>query len=311
MNFFSGTPFLETFGACFFPDQQRQIALFVVEDAVYRLLVVNGRPIVRWSFLDLLEPLEEVPAGARPRPLAYLPRVVKGVVTVDTWRAMPNAGGDICPLVDWSGFAGWDDYEAAGTRCGRNPESRRRRRALEREIGPLEFTIDTAGPEALAQAIAWKSAQYQATGQPDVFRDPRHARFYAELLRRGVIQISSLTAGGRRVAVHVSVHDRDRRRIWLSAYDGTLSRFAPGRLLQEALLEHSCRSGELECDMLLGAEPFKFAYATHVRICGPAGKEPLVARFERMARPRIKLALKDRPRIQACMRHLRHYLSDR
>lgn len=311
MNFFSSTPFLETLADCFFPGRDARIELCRVGGAAYRMLVVDGRPIRSFSFLDLLEPMAEAPRDIRLRSVGFLPRVALGERSVAAWQAAPDPTLDICPIVDWREVRDWESYEAEGGRCGRSAESRRRKRQLERAIGPLEMAVDTDDEAALNACLLWKSLRYRETGQPDVFADPRYARFYAGLLRRGLLRLTVLRGRDGIVAVHGCVLDGRRRRVWLQGYEPTLHATSPGRVLQEMLLEHSFRAEEREFDMLLGAEPYKFRYATHVRLCGPVGREPLAAHALRVLRPGIRAALRQLPWAQAPLRRLRQALADR
>ena len=60
----------------------------------------------------------------------------------------------------------------------------KRRRKVEREVGPVRFTAPAADTAAFDQLLAWKRAQYRATGQTDVFAAPWTTRAAARPVRR-------------------------------------------------------------------------------------------------------------------------------
>src|ERR1051325_8102784 len=76
---------------------------------------------------------------------------------------------EVSPQMDLSG--GYEVYaterRAAGSeqikKCGNLM------RRIEREVGPLRFVAQAADVAALQQTLAWKSQQYLAGGQPDLF----------------------------------------------------------------------------------------------------------------------------------------------
>lgn len=288
MNFFSTDPFLDALGEARFHGRRREPVHVAVEGRVYRVLSVDGRPVVSVPFLDLLEP-EDDAAPASARPIGWLPVALRGVVTVDGWRAEgapPEC--EPCPYLAWSAYPSW---EAASAALPRQADTRRKQRKLEAEIGPVRYVEDDADAAALRLCLEWKSHQYRATGHRDQFADPRNVRLFEGLRDRGALVLSSLYAGERLVAVHVGVRHDGRFMSWIPAYDPELQKYSPGRILQHAMMEDSYRRGDTEFDFLIGDEPYKYEYATHVRVAGPVGTPPLKLRARRAVKSAARAAL--------------------
>ena len=75
MNIFSTPLFLETAGALFYPRRRRTIETFLLDGRVLRLLVLDGKTVVRtMPFYDFPQPLESSAGSGGVRPLAYFPR---------------------------------------------------------------------------------------------------------------------------------------------------------------------------------------------------------------------------------------------
>lgn len=249
----------------------------------FRTLVgPSGKPLNGlWTF-----PLFWEPVGARDdaQPVHYLDSVCLAVTAAE---AAAERGRAAAPFVDWSGVTSWDVYVA-----GRTPATgvdgftslRRKQRKLERDVGPVEFDFDDREQATLETLFNWKSAQYRRTGLIDLFGLQRNREFYFEMARRGLLSVATLRAGGRLVAAHAGNHIGGRFLYRLPAYDPGFARYSPGGLLTTALVHRSFEVGDREFDFLIGAEPYKFTYATHVRWIGPLGREPLADRTQRTVR---------------------------
>ncbi len=317
MNFFSSDEFLESLAESFFPGQERSIGLFEVEGKTYRLLQVGrGRVITEWPFLDFVEPVD--PSGregatvrggadARPARLGYLPFALRGILPLSQWRPDAlEAGCEPCPFVDWSAFSGWEAYQEHLRGTVKLSDSRRRLRLLERDVGPVRVAFQDPEPDGvLAQCLRWKSEQYRESGYRDWFADRRYVALLEGVHARGALVFSSLRAGGRLVAAHLSALHEGRLCSWIPAFDRSLGRGSPGRLLLEAMLEESWRAGHRELDFLIGGETYKFDYATHVRAAGPVGTPPLLLRARREARRTARDALRRWPWLEARARAAR------
>ncbi len=305
MNFFSSDPFLESLAAAMFPGKQASVETFRVDDRAWRLLVVDGRKVITdIPFLDFIEPL----TGSFPeaRKLDFLPRVAFETIPVEAWSP-PPPGSDVepGPFVDWSRFATWQDFLAWVGRNGWSSDVPRKRRKLERDLGPVKLTLHDPRPGVLQDLMRWKSQQYVSTGVRDLFRDPAWVRFFDELQRRDALLVTSLSAGDRVVAVHVGMRFDGRFYWWIPAYDPELPRYSPGKILLHDLMERSQADGDRVFDFLIGGEAYKFQYATDVRIVQSAGTTPLALRLNRFVYRQLKEALQKSPELEAQLIRLR------
>jgi hypothetical protein len=313
MNIFSSPQFLETVADIGFPGRPRAIETVRVGTHRFRLLVVDGRRVVtRWPFLDFVEPLPEDEPGLPTRTLGYLPLASVLTQPAQGWKPEEHGPGvEPSPFVDWTRFARWEDFVALvqGRIGNLFPDSRRKRRKLERDVGPIRFLFHDERPEVLDTCVRWKSAQYIATGLRNMFADGRNVELFRRLAAAGLVRVSSLHAGDRLVAVHLGALHERRCYWWVPAYDPELGRYSPGRLMLEDLLEHSYRSGHAEWDFLIGNEDYKWHYATGNRVVAPLGTPPLSLRAGRLAKSGIKSVLQRSPwlweRAQALKRRLR------
>lgn len=310
MNFFSSEAYLDTLAAVRFAGRRFELATFAVEGRCFRLLHVDGvGPVVTddprpdaYHFLDFFEPLasaspETAETAAAPA-VRWLPRAALGAEAVTSATPGPPAlPGTPAPYVDWSRFPRWADFQAHVTvrRASLHADSRRKRRRLEERLGPLRYRGDDRRPEAFDAALAWKSAQYARTRVPDGFAIPQNVAMFRELIRRGLVTVSSLAAGERLVAVHLGVVWGRRFFAWIPAYEREVTVLSPGRLLLEHLLEESHGRGDLEFDFLIGDEPYKYHYATHHRLVGSLGTAPLPVSLRRAVRSSVKRALSRYP----------------
>jgi CelD/BcsL family acetyltransferase involved in cellulose biosynthesis len=145
------------------------------------------------------------------------------------------------PVVDLG-----DGYEAFAARLRSHSRDflsqvLRRRRKLEREVGPVTFewlTDDASG--AMRALREWKSQQYGRTGVWDRFARP----WIAEAVDRLSVSVdpdctgvlSVLRCGDRLAAVHLGLQSADRLCWWFPAYDPGLGRYSPGLILLLALI---------------------------------------------------------------------------
>lgn len=309
MSFFSSPPFLEVLASVYFRGRDTRVARFGVKESVFRLLEVDGRPIAAWPFLDFVEPLAQAETPhPEARPLDYLPKACLGTVPAPAWQSQGLASRfEPSPFVDFRGLPSWADFEALvrSRRSSLWADSRRQARKLEAEAGGLAFNFQDPRPEVLETCLRWKSAQYLASGFPDHFAVPGHARLFRELAGAGLLTVSSLSAGDTLAAAHIGVVYEGRFCYWIPAYEARLGGFSPGRLLLEFLLQESQARGLFEFDFLIGDEPYKWLYATHTRLIGPLGRPPLSVRLLRGVRASVKRLLSWSPRALALARRLK------
>jgi CelD/BcsL family acetyltransferase involved in cellulose biosynthesis len=318
MNFFSSDEYLDALATVWFSGRRCDIGLYVAEGRLFRLLEVEGLgPVVTdgprpdsYNFLDFFEPLasaaERTTTG---RLVRWLPRVALGAHEVTSVSPGPTArDGTPAPYVDWSRFPQWSAFEAhvAARRASLDHDSKRKRRRLEERFGPLRYRWDDRRPSVFDTALAWKSAQYARSRLRDGLAVPQNVAMFRELCRRGVVVVSSLSAGERVVAVHLGALWQRRFFSWVPAYDREATVLSPGRLLLEHLLLESHGRGDAEFDFLLGDEPYKYHYATHRRVVGPLGTPPFPVSLRKAVRSSVKRALARYPTLLEKARALKY-----
>jgi hypothetical protein len=291
-NLYASAAFLDAFAKIYFPSRECRVEDFELRGRVFRLLTVDGEPLVQErDFVDMHEPLP-LPAGhANRRKLRLLQGVSHALVEVAHYRDDPARGEFLgAPTTIWSGFGSWDDYLDLLRTRKVLADDRRRNRRLQEALGSLEYTSSDPGSDVLPTCFAWKSTRDRELGRTDLFAQAQHRAFFHELLARGLLRVSTLRAGGRLLAAWLgAVHER-RWTGWVFAFnpDPALSKYSLGRQLLYPMLEESYRSGQAEFDFSIGVEPYKLYFATHVRAVAPLGSLPLSQRLRVVARKLLK-----------------------
>jgi CelD/BcsL family acetyltransferase involved in cellulose biosynthesis len=134
-----------------------------------------------------------------------------------------------------------------GLAKGQIKNMRRCQRRVESEHGAVVAGRVPAQGEALAEAIAWKRAQYAATGRHDVLKP----RWVAALLERlggfedpGFrLELWRLAFGERIAAVELVLRAGREAQSWFPAYDKAFAAYSPGHLLAEAVFRGLAAEG--------------------------------------------------------------------
>jgi CelD/BcsL family acetyltransferase involved in cellulose biosynthesis len=144
----------------------------------------------------------------------------------------------------------------------------RRRRKLEREVGPVVCEWQSSQPgNDLRRLEEWKSGQYARDETWDRFAAP----WIAEAVRRlaqsrepdctGVL--TALRAGDRLVAAHLGLLGRDRLSWWFPAYDPELGRYSPGLILLLSLIAEAAERAVPVIDLGRGEHSYKLSVTPH------------------------------------------------
>jgi CelD/BcsL family acetyltransferase involved in cellulose biosynthesis len=116
----------------------------------------------------------------------------------------------------------------------------RKRRKVEREVGPTVFTARSASKADLERMIALKREQYRATSQTDIFSAAWTRKLLADLFA-----LESPGYGGALFTLHfgdqlaaVQFHLMGERTIhaWMIAHEPAFERYSPGLLLFQDIL---------------------------------------------------------------------------
>jgi hypothetical protein len=303
MQFYATDEYLNIAAQAYFPGRETDIELVKIGGKVFRLLVVDGKKAMSdLSFVDYLEPLENVDPSAPVRQANYAGSVVRGVMEASQWDRDNHLDLQPAPFVDWSGFDTFEDYESfLQSRSKRlYKDQQRRGRRLAEQFGELEFKMNDPGSDVLELAFEWKVQQFHDTGVPNYLADSRNRRYFELLRDNDLLTASTLRGDGRLLSVWLGfVHDGVWSG-WIFSYDKdpAFQKFSLGHQLLHSMLKESKRLGHREFDFSIGDEDYKWFYSTHVRVLGPVGTPPLAIRVGsavRKAKRNVKVALEKYP----------------
>jgi CelD/BcsL family acetyltransferase involved in cellulose biosynthesis len=165
------------------------------------------------------------------------------------------------PIIDLTtGYVSYyDKLNARSPKFCRNVE--RRTRNLEREIAELSFVADSDDLSVLESLLAWKSLQYQRTGQVDVFA----REWMVGLIKRLLVTrepefggvLSVLYAGGVPIAAHFGLRGGATLAHWIPSYDVDFHKYSPGHILNLRMCEFMPDAGIRVIDMGTGDQQYK------------------------------------------------------
>jgi CelD/BcsL family acetyltransferase involved in cellulose biosynthesis len=173
-----------------------------------------------------------------------------------------------CPTVELA--AGYEVFlqEARGHSKDLLAQVGRRRRKLEREVGPVVCEWQSTQPdEDLRSLYDWKTEQYRRDGTWDRFAQQWIARAVEQLASSrdptctGLL--TSLRAGDHLVAVHFGLLGTDRLSWWFPAYDPEFGHYSPGLILLLDLISESARRGVDRIDLGRGEHGYKLRVTSH------------------------------------------------
>ncbi|MBK3643562.1 GNAT family N-acetyltransferase [Streptomyces sp. MBT33] len=167
----------------------------------------------------------------------------------------------VSPVIDLT--SGYEAY--AGDLRGRAPARMRqleaKERRLTRSLGETSLVFEETAPERLDTLMRWKSAQYRAKGQVDLFaKPPVVALLHGLMSTRSATctgTLSTLYAGDRPVAMHFGLRSGRVLQYWFPAYDPEAARFSPGILLLLRMAEAAAAWGLERLDLGKGDERYK------------------------------------------------------
>lgn len=142
---------------------------------------------------------------------------------------------------------------------------RRRFRKAEREAGAVGFVVGGRDLALFNQMLAWKRAQYAATGKHDVLAAP-----WVQSLLRGLAsapgpglrgEVFGVTLAGKLAAVELFLREGDVLHAWFPAYDPAFAVFSPGHLLTELIVRHGAARGVKRIEFGPGEDEFKHAWS--------------------------------------------------
>jgi CelD/BcsL family acetyltransferase involved in cellulose biosynthesis len=158
----------------------------------------------------------------------------------------------------------------------------RRRRKLEREVGPVVCEWRSSQMDGDLQSLwRWKSDQYARDGTWDRFAEPWITEALRLLARSrdpsctGLL--TSVRAGNQLVATHFGLLGTDRLCWWFPAYNPDFARYSPGLILLLDIIAESARRQIPMLDLGRGEHGYKlratrrFYEVAEGEVAGPEG----------------------------------------
>lgn len=144
-------------------------------------------------------------------------------------------------------------------------DKRRRRRALERDHGPLSFAFEPPTKSEIDLVIGRKRAQLSRTHQYDVFACGWTVALLHRLAEIGApdfgLRLASLKAGDKLVAAELGLSSGARHHLWFPIYDPAFAKYSPGSLMTLDTLEAAAGRGTTRVDFGVDADAYKRDFA--------------------------------------------------
>lgn len=283
---FSSDEFLTALAGAYFPGARPRVV--ECEGRQYRTLIASrGKPVSGFHpFPFYLEPLAEPFEG----PVLRVPHLREVVLaTTPVGDPSPVRFAEPSPYVDLSQFGSWEELRASATPPpGINSPKRveEKIRQAGRQFGAVELAVDDRDEADFETLLQWKIAQYNRTWRAHRMTIPQNLDFYRDLRRRGLFQVFALRFGGRLAAGKIGLRIRGRSLWRVTVYDPDFAKYSPGSIIEMLALKACLEAGERDYDYLVGAEKYKFVFATHIRWVGHVGAEPRIDRWQRVGRMR-------------------------
>lgn len=186
---------------------------------------------------------------------------------------------------------GWDAYAEGRREAGTDilKDIAKKRRKLEREVGPITFTALSRSKADFEKTLDWKRAQYARTAQTDPTTAP-----WVRLLLEQLFEsrdpafgggLFTLHAGDRLAAAQFNLRGGSNINAWFISHDEELERYSPGLVMWGDLLQWMATSPYRTLDLGPVAYRFKDRLANRTRgvvhgFAGRAGPMTLVRAAE-------------------------------
>jgi CelD/BcsL family acetyltransferase involved in cellulose biosynthesis len=137
----------------------------------------------------------------------------------------------------------------------------RKRRSLQREVGPVKLVPFSDDERVLNAVIEWKRAQYRRIGCIDYLGEA----WKRDLLRRIAAfrspdfsgMLSALYAGDHLIAAHLGMQSHSVVEGWFPVYNTEFEKYSPGMIFWLALAEQAAELGIRKIDLGAGPERYK------------------------------------------------------
>ena len=163
------------------------------------------------------------------------------------------------------GFDAWVEARRGAGQSKFFKDKRRRRSRLERDVGPISFTLDYCDDATFDHVLNLKREQLAVSGQHDIFQCG-----WTERLLHGLkdnaqsdfgLRMAVLKAGHRIVAAELGLRSGGAYHLWFPVYDPQLASYSPGQLMTIETLRAAAAQGIRRVDFGPGGESYKRAFA--------------------------------------------------
>ena len=172
-----------------------------------------------------------------------------------------------CPVVEIAATGDWPAYWTSRKKKLRQGIARRQRRLEELGHFDIRWLHDHAEiVTAIDAMLGWKANWARAKGLRAAFLERADYRQFLITMATcatgcGQMKVMAAMLDGRPIAVSIGSADRRRFEGYITTFDRAYDALAPGTLLLAACLQW-CGEQRLDCDMRIGAEPYKLDWAT-------------------------------------------------
>ncbi len=170
------------------------------------------------------------------------------------------------PYIDLS--EGFDAYIDARLRHSRKnlKDLDRRRRKIEREIGPLQFNYSDDREETWRRLVAMKNQSYERLNVRSILDvgwvDRALAALRATSNQHFAGLMTSIFAGDRMIAGHFGMRSKTTWCWWFNSYDYDVRNYAPGMLLILEAAKRAPIEGLTKIDFGRGDAEYKLVFST-------------------------------------------------
>ncbi len=274
------TPFLS-------PHWPRAVSRAQGSASSVRVAVLGGMEDPKGFLAARVSPFTAMPAGAPMNDYQGLvaepglevdPREVVGALGVgrldfchmlesQTAFAAHARGVQPSRIIDVSG--GYAAYEAERRAAGISAlkDIDKKRRKVEREVGPVTFTAFSRSKGDFEQLVEWKRQAWRATGQTDLFAAGWPLRLVRGLFASrdpdfgGVL--FTLHIGDKLAAAQLDIRGGSTVHSWIIGHDSAFDRYSPGMMLFQDILRWMDTVPYSRLDLGAGDYRFKRELANH------------------------------------------------
>ncbi len=175
------------------------------------------------------------------------------------------------PYIDLSdGFDAYIESRDNGRRILK--QVRRKKKGLERRVGPIRFEAHSDDREVLETCVRWKTEQYHRTGVPNVL-----APEWVVLLLETILETKSadfapmfsvLYAGDQIASIDVGMRSRNVWHPWFCVYNVDMEKYSPGIIHLVDMMKEVPQLGIERIDLSAGGESYKYRFMSGERRVG-------------------------------------------